>query len=347
MTQHNKASKEVQISISSTTVLKVVGILAVIVLLYFLRDIVALVLVALLIAVSIDPIVDFLVQRKVPRALAAGLTFLTFIIVVTGVLLLVIPNVIAETGDLIESYSWLIEDLTGGAIPLESWFQGDYVVQDAGAVVDTIRHSGVSEALPAIASFASAMFGGFLSIILVLALSFYIVIEEGSLRSGISLFLPKKQKQAFEAMLPTVRKKIGSWLRGQLLLMLIMFTVTYTILMLLDVPFALVLALIAGLMDIIPFIGAILVFFPIVLVALSASPVQAVLVAIALLINQQIHGDIITPKIMQKAAGMNPVVTIIAILVGFEIAGVAGAILAIPSAMLVGVFIHEWLLHKK
>ena len=69
--------------------------------------------------------------------------------------------------------------------------------------------------------------------------------------------------------------------------------------------------------------------------------------AIALLINQQIHGDIITPKIMQKAAGMNPVVTIIAILVGFEIAGVAGAILAIPSAMLVGVFIHEWLLHKK
>ena len=347
MTQQNKASKEVQISISSTTILKVVGILVAIVLLYFLRDIVALVLVALLIAVSIDPIVDFLAKRKIPRALAAAITFLAFIVIVTGVLLLIIPNVIAEAGDLIESYSWFIEDLTGGAIPLEAWFDGGYVAQDASSIIETIRHSGISGAIPSIATFASAMFGGILSIILVLALAFYIVIEEKSLRVGLLMFLPKKNRDKFEAMLPTVRKKIGSWLRGQLSLMLIMFTVTYTILMLLDVPFALVLALLAGLMDIIPFIGAILVFFPIVLIALSASPIQAILVAIALLINQQIHGDIITPKIMQKAAGMNPVITIIAILIGFEIAGVAGAILAIPSAMLIGLFIHEWFLHKK
>ncbi len=347
MAQHSKAPKEVQINISSTTVLKIVGILAAIVLLYFLRDIVALVLVALLIAVSVDPIVDWMVRRKLPRALAAALTFLGVIIIVTGVLLLVIPNVIAEASDLITNYSWLVEDLTGGAIPLQSWLEGGYVSQDASAVIDTIRQSGVSEALPAIASFASTMFGGILSVILVLALAFYMVIEERALRTGLLVFIPKKRRRELEHMLPVVREKIGSWLRGQLLLMLIMFTVTYIILLLLDIPFALVLALMAGLMDIIPFIGAIIIFFPIVLVALSASPVQAVLVAIALLINQQIHGDILTPKIMQKAAGMNPVITIIAILVGFEIAGIAGAILAIPSAMLIGVFMREWVSRKK
>lgn len=347
MAQHRKAPKEVQIQISTTTVLKVVGVLAGIVLLYFLRNIVALVLVALLIAVSIDPIVDWMVRRKIPRGISAVLTLLGFMTIVTGVALLVIPSVISEMSELIVDYAWLIEELTGGALQLDAWVRGDLVVEDASAVIETLRQAGVSEALPEVFAFASTMFGGALSVLLVLALAFFMVIEEKSLRTGFLNLLSKKRKQALEKMLPVVKEKIGSWLRGQLLLMLIMFSVTYVILLLLDVRFALVLALMAGLLDIIPFIGAIIAFFPIVIVAFSSSLVQAILVAVALLINQQIHGDIFTPKIMQRAAGMNPVITIIAILIGFEIAGIAGAILAIPSAMLLGVFVHEWVKHKK
>jgi predicted PurR-regulated permease PerM len=143
-----------------------------------------------------------------------------------------------------------------------------------------------------------------------------------------------------------VQRKMGLWLRGQLILCLIIFALTYLGLSILGVKYALILALIAGLTEFIPYLGPFLGGVPAVFLAFTQSPTLAIFVAILYIIVQQIENNFLTPKIMEKAVGLNPIVSIAAIMVGFSIGGVIGALLSIPVATAAVVVIQD-LLHKK
>jgi len=125
-------------------------------------------------------------------------------------------------------------------------------------------------------------------------------------------------------------------------LMFFIFILTYVVLLLLGVKFALVLALIAGILELIPFVGPIISAVPAIIIAFSQSPLLAVLVVILYFVVQQLENNILVPKIMQKAVGLNPIITIVVILIGAKLSGIMGAILAVPVATVVSMLLSDW-----
>ena len=143
-----------------------------------------------------------------------------------------------------------------------------------------------------------------------------------------------------------MQKKLGLWLRGQLILCLVIFILTYIGLLILGVKYALIIAVIAGLTEFIPYLGPVLGAIPAVFIAFTQSPTLALFTAILYIIIQQIENNFLVPKIMQKAVGLNPIVSIVAIMIGFSVGGVVGALLSIPVAT-AGTVLVEDMLHNK
>ena len=335
-----------QITISSWTIVKGLVILAAAFLLFFLRDIVLLVVVAMLLAAVMDPLADWMQKRKLPRGLAVLVIYALVAVIAIGAMVLIVPSMTQEFRDLYAQYAPYIEQMAGVENIVASVEQGIFD-QDIAGIVETARQSGLADAIPELTSVIFSAFGGVLTAILILILAFYLVIEEKEVKETFVAIAPKRHRERVKNMLVTSRQRIGFWVRGQLLLMLIIFVISYVVLTILGVPFALVLAFLAGLLEIIPFLGPNIAAIPAIIIAFSVSPAQAIFVAIAYFLIQQLEADYLTPKIMQKVAGLNPVMSIVALLVGFKVAGVIGALIAIPLTMILGVFWTEWLEAKE
>ncbi len=331
------------VQISTGTILRVFAIVGAIVFIYFLRDIVAIVLAAMLLSALIDPFADKLEKYRIPRGLSVGIVYSVLILILTFVSLLVIPPMLTQSRQLLENYAPYLQEITGNQAVVATLLSGDLFTQDVQGILQTIREAGFEDSIPTILTFLTSTFGALITVFLVFILAFYFVMEEDLLKRGVFVWImPEKYKDFVSEVAPKIRKKIGEWVRGQLLLMFAVGLLTYIVLTLLNVPFALVLAIMAAVLEIIPYLGPMLSAIPAIIIAFSASPIQGLLVAILYFVIQQIEGDILTPKIMQKVAGLNPIVSILSILIGYQLAGVAGALLAVPFAMVVGVFLTEW-----
>ncbi|MDP2631856.1 MAG: AI-2E family transporter [Candidatus Uhrbacteria bacterium] len=338
-TLHQKVST---VSITSGTILKFLGLLISIAVLYYLWDIVAILLVSLLFAALIDPFADWLHKRKLPRGLAVLVVYFVAFVLAVGALILIVPSMIDQLGQLLTDYAPYIDQISGNYISVDQLLTGDLFSQDFNTIFTTIHASGLADALPQLVDFTFSAFDGVLTALLIAILVFYMVVEEPAMSRGIEGITPPKYRHYIADMAPQVRNKIGAWLRARLLMMFIIFLITYAALAILQVPYALVLAFIAGLFELIPFVGPIFAAIPAIIIAWSVSFVQALMVLVFYFIVQQFEGDILTPKIMQKVGGLNPIVSVVALLVGLKVAGIIGAVLAIPFAMVIGVFINEW-----
>ncbi|MCL5090768.1 MAG: AI-2E family transporter, partial [Patescibacteria group bacterium] len=133
------------------------------------------------------------------------------------------------------------------------------------------------------------------------------------------------------AVIDKIEVRLGSWVRSELLLMTFVGLLSYLGFRLIGLSFALPLAILAFLLEIVPNIGPTIAAFPAILVGLTSSTWQALAVAVWAFVVQQIENSILVPRIMKKVAGVNPLVTIISLAIGFKLAGVGGAILAVPT----------------
>lgn len=326
------------ITISTGTIFRAVLVLLAVYFLYYIRTVVALFLVAVLIAVLVDPIVARLERMRLPRGLSVAIIYLIGLALLAGLLTLMVPPMISEFQQLAVTFGPFLESTPLRNIqPLIQSVQS----QDLGALATTIREAGVLQALPQLGEIAAGALGGILAFFLVLILAFYLATEENALRRGIALLTPAEYQPFVAQLSVKLREKVGQWLRGQLLIMFIVGLMDYTVLSVLGIPYALVLAIFAGLAEVVPFIGPNIAVIPAVVIAFSVSPVHAVLVMAAYFVVQQIESNILTPKIMQRATGLNPIITILAILIGFKVGSIVGALLAIPLAMMCSVFFNE------
>jgi predicted PurR-regulated permease PerM len=170
--------------------------------------------------------------------------------------------------------------------------------------------------------------------------------EQGMRRLSIDL-APAKYRPYFAQLFRRIEERLGRWLRGQLFLGLIIAVLTYIGLVSLGVKYALVLALIAGLTELLPAIGPFIGAIPAVIVGLSQDPWKGLFVAILYLVIQQLENNLIVPRVMSKATGLNPVIVIISLLVGAKVAGVIGVILAVPTVLIITTFLEDFLEEKK
>ena len=179
-----------------------------------------------------------------------------------------------------------------------------------------------------------------------MVITFYMTVEEDGLKKFVRSIAPIEYQPYLVQKTNRIQIKMGGWLRGQLILMLIVGTLSFIGLTILGVPYALVLAVFAGLAEFVPFLGPIIAAVPAVFFAFSDSPWKAVGVIIFYTVLQQLENQVIVPKVMQKAVGLNPIVVITVMLVGAKVAGLMGILLAVPATTIAWIFIGDLFQHK-
>jgi predicted PurR-regulated permease PerM len=198
-----------------------------------------------------------------------------------------------------------------------------------------------SDAVDTLVNAASGVAGGIFGLFTIAILTFYLLLESSGLFESFVGLFPRPRRKDIRRASTEITGKISAWLIGQLMLMAIIGTSAAVGLGLLGVPYFYVLALIAGLGELIPVVGPILAAVPAVLVSLNESLQLAVWVAVFFIIQQQVENHVLVPKVMERQVGVSAVTVIVALLIGGALQGLLGAILAVPTAAILQVAIQH------
>ncbi|MEI6288383.1 MAG: AI-2E family transporter [bacterium] len=336
-------NKRVLIDISTLTLIKVLLIIVAAFFLFYIRDIVLIVFVALILSSAFDPIVNWLQKKGVPRSLGIGLIYLSMIVIVGSSTYLIIPPLIIEINQLSKDFPMYWEKLNGGWQFVQAYSNGANI-QD---YISTIE-SNLSGALSGVFSTVSSFFGGVISFIVIMMITFYMTIEEQSLKRVIRSMVPDKYQPYTMQLINRMQEKIGLWLRGQIILSVIIFLLAWLGLSVLGVKYALVLALFVGVTEIIPYLGAIAGAVPAVLIAFTQSTTLGLWTIFLYLLIHQSENHILVPQVMKKTVGLNPIVVIVVILIGAQVAGLWGVLLSVPVTTALSVLIEDlWEIKKE
>ena len=326
------------INISTSTVLRVVLVLLFFAFLYVIRDILMMVLVGIVIAIAVNGPVNWLQKHRVPRLLGVVFIYLVFSLILTLIVILLFPP-LAEQIRQLTSY---LPELVGKLNLSVQEFWGKYETNgNLRSFLDGIG-TKLDQAASSVIATLIDLFGGLFSAVVVLVISFYLAVQEKGVKKFLTSLIPDEHQQYFSGLLERIEIKIGAWLRGQLLLMSIIGILTFIGLYFLGVKYALILALIAAILEIVPYAGPIVSAVPAVILAFSQSPALVFLVVLLYIVIQQLENYIIVPQVMKRTVGLNPIIIIIVMLVGAKLAGVLGIILSVPLTAALAEFFKDF-----
>ncbi|MBH8555158.1 AI-2E family transporter [Nostocaceae cyanobacterium CENA357] len=267
-------------------------------------------------------------RRYLPRSIAVIVVFLTSVIMIGSLIITVGLGVLSQGQQLIDSISTFLSSLAPLLEQLEQIFQKRNLQIDLSVIEEQLRNQAISSLVTGLAVLQQFL-TNFVTFILISVVAFFMLLDGEKLWDFILQIVPAQRRARFTRVL---RRSFLGFFRGQLLLTLFLTISTFIVLFLLKVPFALILSLIVGILDIIPGIGATLGVSTITLVVLSQNVWLALKVLIACIVLQQIQDNLIAPRVMQGALNLNPVVVFFSLLIGARVAGLLGIFISIPIA---------------
>lgn len=297
-----------------------------------IRDLVLTVFLALLLSIALVPFVDKLQMKKLPRSLANLIVYLTFIVSLLLLLGYGLSPLVEQTALFLSQLPKLLDKLLAHPLvePLSK-----QLIENLTTQLSSVSGSVVRLTL----DFFSSIF----SLVTVIVLSFYFSLEFHSLKEKIlALMGDGANRQRFKTIFIEIEQKIGGWVRGELILVLVIGLMTYLGLTVLRMNYAVPLAVIAGILEIVPVIGPVISAVPAVVVGLSVSPLLGLGVLALFILIQQFENSMIVPKVMQKAIGLEPVLTLLVILIGGKIFGFLGMLLAVPVTLVLIIFLKNF-----
>lgn len=298
--------------------------------LYYLQDIVLVVLASIVIAASAEPAVRSLTKRKIKRALAATIVYFSFVGVFVAIGYMFIPTLISETASLINELPKYASD--EGAVQFSAPILGDF---SSAEIVHKLEESFASVSDNPLGALA-AIFGGFFGLLLLFVFSFYFTVEEKGVKEFLRIVTPAQYEHYVLDLWHRTQGKIELWMQGQLLLGVIVGVLTYLLLTIFSVPHAFVLAVIAGLFEVIPLFGPVLAAVPAFGIAYAAGGITLGLIVLGIYaVIQQFENHLIYPLVVTQVVGVSPVMVILSLVVGVTLAGFYGLLLAIPAAALI------------
>ncbi len=330
--------QKVQINVSVSTLLKILAVVLGVFLVWKAWQVILIILVALFLAAIIQPVADWAHKYKIPRGLTVIITYIVGLGLLALTITLMVPTLIDQALKLgpIFGARWdSLQDVVKGVQNFA--VQYDLLPEDGFASVQSQAAEVVSRLLQAL----TGIFGGIAAFVIVLVITFYLVAQDEKAKTLVHDWVHKKHQKFVLNLINELQAQMSRWFRGQATLSLIIGVMVYLALTLLGIEGALVLALFAALLEFIPYLGPILSSIPIVFVAFTQSPWLGLFSLIALIVIQQLENHIIVPKVMQKAVGLNPLISIISMLLGARLFGLMGALLAIPFATALMVVIKE------
>src|SRR3989339_1383774 len=327
--------KPIVISITPGTVAMTLLVLFGFWLAFILRDLLLVILTAVVFASAIEPITAWFVRRSFPRVLAVVVIYLLVVVSTILFFYFFLPPLLSEATEFFRSVPVYLETLN--LSPIES------VMEDGSTVSITEQLLQLQDILKTstsgVLNAANRIFGGLVSFILIMVLSFYFAVQDRGLDDFLRLVTPPHHHTYLLDLWKRAQIKIGRWLQGQLLLSLIVGVLVYIGLLLLGVPYALLLAIVAFILELIPVFGSILAAIPAVTLAfIDSGTAMALFVIVLYVIVNQLQGNVIYPMVVQKILGVPPLVVILAIIAGSQLAGFLGILIAVPVAAA----IREW-----
>lgn len=328
------------------TVFAVAGVLLLLAVLWSARNAILLVYISALIAMGISPLVRFIEQRssksrwRLPRWFAILAIYLAVVSVIVLLGLLVVPPLITQATQL---WTKMPDEFDAFQRAMIRYRLMPRRITLAEAVQSA--PSGSTAAVGTVLGALSSVVGGVFGLITILILSFYFLLETSEMFEYLTRFVPRRHRADVVVAAREAVIKVSAWLRAQALLAGVMGAFAAIGLAFLGVPYFYVVALVAAVGETIPIVGPIIGGVTAVAIALSVSPQLALTVGIYFLILHQLESNILVPKIMERRVGVSPVAVMIALLVGGELWGLIGAILAIPTAAIVSVIIEDVAAH--
>lgn len=311
------------IDISTGNIFKILLVIGILFVVYLIKEVVLIFFVALVLVAALNPLVEWLEKRKIPRLLSTVLIFLLTIGLFAVSIYLIIPP--------------LAEQLTA---------LGRNIPQYISRLPFELKADYLQNLLGNIAGYLAGVPAGISTVLVILIITFYLLAQKQGLEKFIKAVTPHKHKKYVLDLSKRIQKKLGYWLLGQIVSSLIVGVLTFIGLFFLKVPYALVLGILVGIAEIVPF-GPIVAFVPAGILGFMQSPVIGILVIVLYLVVQQIEGHIVVPQIMKKAVGLNPVLIILALLIGAKLGGILGLAIAIPVTAGLSVFIKDCRIQRK
>ncbi|OGG56653.1 hypothetical protein A3D71_04290 [Candidatus Kaiserbacteria bacterium RIFCSPHIGHO2_02_FULL_55_20] len=338
--------RSINISITAGTVFKIVVILIGAWLLFVLRHIVLDVVVAVVVASAIEPGVHQLMRRKIPRILSVIIIYLFLFVIFFGLFYFFLPSVLEDLAIFLASLPAYLEAFTrAGAFDAYANILG---VPAPSAISANDIMAGIRSAFDISGTFGNAfsavarVFGGVFSFVLIVIFSFYFAVIETGVDDFLHVISPKRYQKYVIDLWRRSQHKIGLWMQGQLILAVIMGVLVYLGLTILGVKHALLLAVLAAVFEIIPVFGPTLAAVPAILIGFVGGGVGiGVAVTVLYIIFQQFENHLIYPLVVTRVVGVAPLLIILALIVGAELAGFLGILLSVPAAALIQELVRD------
>jgi len=310
-----------KVEISHKTIIFTIVFLGSIWFLYFIRDIVLQLFIALLLVAILNPFVNKLSKFKIPKGVSVLLSYVlifgSFGLTVASIL----PPLIVQTTNFANNFPIYFHNLGLQNYASEEVFK--QLVSQLGSVPSQIIKAGFS------------LFGNILSILTVAIFAFYLLLIRNKFDTNVEFLFGKEKTKEITNLVNVLEKKLGGWARGQFALMLLVGILSYIGFILLGIPYALPLAMLAGIFEIVPYIGPVAASIPVIILGFSISPFLGFMsIGLAILI-QQLENYVLVPKIMEKSTGVSPIITLLSLAVGFRLAGIVGMIISIPIVIII------------
>lgn len=315
------------IEISHRTIIFTVLFLLALWVAFQIKDVFLMLFVSLILMSALTPFVDHLEKLHIPRGLSIFTLYILLWGLVGGLIAAIVPDLIDQSTRLIK-----ILPTTLNQIEFINNHQQEISQEILG------RLGSLPESL---IKFSLGLFSNILGVITTLVVTFYLLLERKNLDRYLQTLLGSDKPEKATGIINLIETRLGHWVRGELILMMAVGLLTYIGLLILGIDIPLPLAVLAGILEIIPNIGPIISAIPAILIALTINPLVALATLSLYILVQQLENNLLVPKVMQKAVGINPLVSLLALIIGFKIAGSVGAILAIPTLIIAQVIASE------
>ena len=330
------------VEISFWTMVKAAVLGIIIASIWYLKDVAVVVLLAIVIASAIEPAAKWFAKFKIPRVFGVIIVYFATFFVFFLIFYFVIPPLLGEAVDFVSFLPEFIENVLSPESPLFS-----VLPSVPNILIDSLKNFAVElersapELTRSVASATSVIFGGVLNFVLMIVISFYLAVQEKGIEKFLRVVTPLRHEEYILGLWKRSQQKIGKWLQGQILLGLLVGIFVFLGLTILGVKYALLLAILSAVFEIIPVFGPVMAAIPAIAVAAIQAPILGLSTLGLYVIVQQFENHLIYPLVVRKTIGVPPLLVIIAIFVGGKLAGIYGIILSVPLAAVLIEFVND------
>jgi predicted PurR-regulated permease PerM len=315
--------------------------------LWIARSVISWIVIALFLALALDPLVRVFERRGLSRGLAIGATYLVVLLAIVGIGATFVPKLVDETNGFAQALPGYTQDLTHGRGRLGFLERKYHVVEK---VQEQVKKGGAKKLFGlsgAALTVTKSVITVVAATVTIVFLTLFMLLEGRDWMERLYGLLPEQSQPRWRRIGGDVYKTVGGYVTGNLVISLIAGATTTVVLLAMGVPYAVALGLLVAILDLIPLAGATVAGIIVVLVAFLHSVPAGIVVAIFVVVYQQLENHFLQPVIYGRTVQLSALAVLVSVLIGAELAGILGALAAIPVAGTMQVLLREWVAARR